>query len=471
MNKKEIREIFLKQKNHCLSVGKSSAIVRTQKLKKLKEILLSRTQDLQKAIFLDYKKSPVEVDISEVYSTVAEIDFAIKNLKKWMKPIRVGNPLLMFGSRSELHYESKGVVLIIGPWNYPCSLVLIPLVAAIAAGNCAVLKPSELTENTSRFLSDLVRQCFQEEEVTVIQGDLFITQELLAMPFDHVFFTGSTRVGRLIMEAAAKHLTPVTLELGGKSPVIVDDTAPISEAALRIVWGKFFNAGQTCIAPDYVLVSEGRTEEFLIASKKAISLLYGATEEEREKSPDFCRIINDSNYRRLKALCQEAVQEGSKIETGGRFNDPERYVSPTLISQVKPEHAIMNDEIFGPILPILSFSSLDEAYLLIRNQPKPLALYIFSQSRSRISEILKNTRAGGTCINNTLVHIANPSLPFGGTGQSGIGSYHGHFGYKTFSHERAIHRQGLFDSIRHLYPPYRRKQQKWVDLSIRFLTG
>jgi aldehyde dehydrogenase (NAD+) len=470
LSSQAIQEVFKKQKTNHFKTAQTTAEERIQKILKLKTTCLSRADDLKKALHMDFKKSALEVDLSEIYSTIAEINFTVRNLKKWMKPTRVGNPVLMTGSKSQVYYEPKGVVLIIGPWNYPFSLVIIPLISAIAAGNCVIIKPSELTENTSRFLTEIIRDCFSEDEVAIFEGGSETAQKLLTLPFDHIFFTGSTRVGRIVMEAAAKQLIPVTLELGGKSPAIIHPSAHLPQAASRIVWGKCLNAGQTCVAPDYVLVPEDLKDSFIAEAKKTIESLYGPTEKDRQKSSDLCRIISQPHYERLKKLTQKAVTDGAQIELGGIFDDGEKYVSPTLLSNVHASHAIMEEEIFGPILPILTYKSLDEVYQLIQSKSKPLALYIFSQDKKQIQDTIKKTTAGGTCINATLVHLANPHLPFGGVGQSGVGNYHGYFGFKTFSHERAVLRQGVFDSVRLLYPPYQNYQKKIIDLATRFFT-
>lgn len=377
-----------------------------------------------------------------------------------MRPHRVPTPMTLLGTHSSIVYEPKGVVLIIGPWNYPFQLVIAPLVAAIAAGNCVVIKPSELTPATSHLLAELVAAVFPEDEVAVVEGDHVVAGKLLALPFDHFFFTGSTKVGRIVAEAAAKHLASSTLELGGKSPAVVDDSADLQAAAKRLAWGKFVNAGQTCIAPDYILVSESREAALVDALRAAIAESYGPTEEERKQSADLCRIINGRNFDRLKKLLDDSIAQGARVEVGGQTDAQDRYIAPTILTNVKGDTAIMSEEIFGPILPILTYKSFDEVAPFITARDKPLALYVFGEDERRVDRLIADTTAGGTCVNNTLIHFANHHLPFGGVGASGSGNYHGFFGFKAFSHERAVLRQGRLDMIKQLYPPYTNKVQK-----------
>lgn len=462
--------ILERQRANRQAVASTSAAERIAKLARLKEAVLGHAGALREALHGDFRKAPAEVDLSELFTTVAELEFTARRLETWMRPERVGTPLALFSARSEIRHEPKGAVLIVGPWNYPFSLLMIPLVSAIAAGNCAILKPSELTPRTSALVKTMLAGLFEEKEVAVVEGDAAVAGSLLELEFDHVFFTGSVRVGRIVMEAAAKRLTPVTLELGGKSPVVLDDSADLASAARRIVWGKFLNGGQTCVAPDYALVPEARRDDFCREFKRALGDLYGGTEELRARSKDLCRIVSDGHYRRLKDLVAAAVRRGAVVETGNVFKDEERYVAPTLLSGVEPDSPIMEDEIFGPVLPLLTYRSLDEAYALIRSKAKPLALYVFGRDEARVEEILRNTRAGGTCVNNAVLQLLNPRLPFGGVGPSGAGSYHGHFGFKTFSHERAVLRQGPVDGLRLLYPPYRPATRKLIELAVRYLT-
>lgn len=468
----KFRELFERQRAYCPDVKRTTAAIRIAKLKRLRDAITSQKLELERALHADYRKAAAEVDLTEVYTSVVEINHAIRHLKSWMRPHRVATPMGMLGTSSEIRYEPKGVVLVIGPWNYPFSLVINPLVSAIAAGNCAILKPSELTVNTSRFLKKFLSALFDEREVAVCEGDAAVTTELLALPFDHVFFTGSPRVGKIVMAAAAKHLSSVTLELGGKSPVIIDKSADLSKAADRLTIGKFLNAGQTCVAPDYVYVPEGLEDRFTAAMKNAIVRRYGETEEARAKNPDLCRLINDRNFARIKGLVDESVKLGAKVEIGGTFAESERYISPTVLTRVTHEMPIMKDEIFGPVLPVLTYRELDDVYAQLHaaGEEKPLALYVFSENDERIEEVLRNTTAGGTCVNNAVVHLANPNLPFGGTGSSGVGSYHGYFGFRAFSHERAILRQGRLDTFKLVAPPYTSAVAKMIERVTRYLT-
>ncbi len=467
-----IKETFRRQRAHHPVVKLSIAEERIEKLKRLREALIARTPELKKAIYADYRKSPTEVELTEVYPCIVEINHAIRNLKDWMRPTRVSTPRSLFGTRSEVRYEPKGVCLIVGPWNYPFSLVINPLVSAIAAGNCAIIKPSELTAATSHFIKDFLGKLFKDKEVAVFEGEVAVTTSLLELPFDHIFFTGSPRVGKVVMAAAAKNLSSVTLELGGKSPVIIDESADLAKAADRLTVGKFINAGQTCVAPDYIFVHEKKLEKFVTELKGAIASRYGVTPEARQGTPDYCRVINSRNFTRLSQLLDESVKAGAKIEIGGDRNESERYIGPTVLTNVTVESPIMREEIFGPLLPVLAYRTLEDVYryLHAQGEEKPLALYIFSADRSRTEEMLLNTTAGGTCVNQAILHLANPNLPFGGTGHSGVGSYHGHFGFRAFSHERAVLRQGAIDTFKMLYPPYTEKVVKMIERVTRYLS-
>lgn len=465
-----IHELFRRQQANRAAVKRTTAVERIGKLERLRDAITEREGKIREAMAADFRKSPTEVDITEVFPVLVEIKDAVKHLARWMRPQRIDTPMSLFGTHSEVLYEPKGVVLIIGPWNYPFQLVIAPLIAAVAAGNCVIVKPSELTAHTSKLLVELIGTVFPEDEVAVVEGDAAETQKLLALPFEHFFFTGSTRVGKIVAEAAAKHLASTTLELGGKSPAIVDDSADLDLTAKRLVWGKFVNGGQTCIAPDYVLVSEGREKALVDALKSAITDLYGASEDDRKKSADFCRIINDRNFDRLKGMLDSTVKAGATVEVGGQTDAGERYIAPTVLTNVKPDTAVMAEEIFGPILPVLTFKSLDEVAPFITARDKPLALYMFGNDERRIDQIIGSTTAGGTCINNTLIHFANQNLPFGGVGASGQGNYHGYYGFKAFSHERAVLRQGRIDMLKQVYPPYTPKVQRMLKWMTRLFT-
>ena len=467
----QVRTIYDSQVANRWRIAQTSAEQRIAKLKKLRHTILGLSAELQKTIYDDFGKNPAEVDLTETHVVVAELNAAIKHLGRWMRPLKVRTPLVLFGTRSEIHYEPKGVVLIFSPWNYPFQLALSPLIAAVAAGNCVVLRPSEKTRNTARFLKNLMSSVFAQDEVAVIEGDHTVADLLLELPFDHIFFTGSPAVGKKVMTAAAKHLTPVTLELGGKSPVIVDETADIKKAAQRIIWGKFINAGQSCVAPDYLVIHESQVVDFVRHAKTLIAQRYGADAAAQSANPDYCRLVSDGHQASLLKLLEESIRDGAKLEIGGRvIGNNERFIPPTVLTAVKDDNPIMRDEIFGPILPILTYRTLDEALNIVRNRQKPLALYIFSNSSRNIDRILKSTSAGGTCVNSVAIHLANPNLPFGGVGMSGMGNYHGFFGFKTFSHERALLKQGPIDVLRAFYPPYTPARKKLIEFLTKHLA-
>ncbi len=450
----DIARIFRAQQANRAAVRRTTAAQRIAKLAKLRAAIIAREQAIRDAMFADFRKSPTEVDMTEIFAALVEIKDAMHELPGWMAPRAVATPMSLVGTRSEILYEPRGVALIIGPWNYPFQLVIAPLVAAVAAGNCVVVKPSELTAKTSAVLAELIGSVFGQDEVAVIEGDHVVAGQLLALPFDHFFFTGSTRVGRIVAEAAAKHLASTTLELGGKSPAVIDDSADLATTARRLVWGKFVNAGQTCIAPDYVMVSARKQAALVDELKAAIAHAYGATEKARRESRDLCRVIDDRNFARLAKLLGDTVAGGAQVAIGGETDAAERYIAPTVLTGVARDAPIMSEEIFGPILPILTYDSLDEVAPFITGRDKPLALYVFGSDRERIDALIESTTAGGTCVNTTLLHFVNPNLPFGGVGASGLGNYHGFFGFRAFSHERGVLRQGRIDLTKRIYPPY-----------------
>jgi aldehyde dehydrogenase (NAD+) len=451
------RALFERQRANRWNVAATTAGQRRARLKRLRDEIVARRGELADAMRADFGKHPTEVDITEIHPALDEVNHAIRHLKRWMRPRRVRTPALLAGTRSELRCEPKGVVLILAPWNYPFGLMVAPLVAAVAAGNCAILRPSEKVPHTAAAVARLVEAVFPPEEVAVVVGGIPVADALLELPFHHVFFTGSTRVGRRVMAAAAKHLASVTLELGGKSPVVVDEQADVAAAARRVTWGKFVNAGQTCIAPDYVLVHRSREREFIEAAKATLAGFFGPTEEDRRRTPDFCRIVDLAAHRRLSDLLQAAVNAGAKVETGGETDAADRYVAPTILSGVTEENPVMEEEIFGPILPVLPFGDLGEAIEVVRRGGKPLAMYVFCGSAANRERVIAQTTAGATVVGNTLLHYANPNLPFGGVGESGQGSYHGEFGFRAFSHERAVLRQRGRPLAEMFYPPYGRR--------------
>jgi aldehyde dehydrogenase (NAD+) len=448
-------------------VAQTDARARIARLKQLRRTLLERREALYQAMYEDFRKPAAEVEVSEVLMVLQELDHAIKHLGRWMKPRKVGTPVLLTGTRAEVRYEPKGVVLIMGPWNYPFQLLISPLVAAVAAGNCVMVKPSEKTPRTAAFTEQLLKDVFEPDEVAVVQGGADVGNALLELPFDHFFFTGGARVGRKVMEAAARHLAGVTLELGGKSPAIVDATADVKAAAERIVWGKFLNGGQTCVAPDYVYVHASKEEAFLAQVKETLAAFYGKTEEARRASPDFCRMVDEGQFNRLNTMLERTVATGARVEVGGTVEASSRYIAPTVLSGVKPDAAVMEEEIFGPLLPVLRFERLDEVIQHIQTGTKPLAMYIFSHDKASVETLLARTSAGGTCVNTTVVHFSHSELPFGGVGESGVGNYHGEYGFRTFSHERSVLKQGPVSFLHYFFPPYTEKARKMQRMASR----
>jgi aldehyde dehydrogenase (NAD+) len=461
-----IDKIFEAQQKNAQALKATTASQRIQKLKALRKAIADNSAELKQAIYNDFRKSPEEVDVTELFMVYKSIDHACSKLKRWMRPKKAATPKALLGTSSYIVKEAKGVALIIAPWNYPFQLTIDPLVYAIAAGNAVVLKPSEMTPHTSAFMKKLVQQVFSENEVALFEGDATVAQHLLKKRFDHIFFTGSPALGKVIMKAAAEHLTPVTLELGGKSPTVVDETTNVDDAADKIIYGKFLNCGQTCIAPDYVLVHESVKDALVNSMKAKIHQFYG---DNVKDSNDFTRIVNERHFNRVKQLIDDAVEKGAKVSEGGETDASQNYVAPTLLENVQPEMEVMQEEIFGPILPIVPFKNLAEATELIKSKEKPLALYIFSKSKSNQQFIVDQTSAGGTTINDTMLHIANPNLPFGGVNNSGIGKTHGYYGFEAFSNERAVLKQRVgFTGIKLIYPPYNDKVRKFIKMFLKW---
>jgi aldehyde dehydrogenase (NAD+) len=450
-----IAELFRRQRQHQYAVAHSTARQRKDKLRRLHAAILHHREEIKAALWADFRKSPYEVDISEIATVNSEIRYALRHVGSWMTTRRVQVRLPLLGSSARIHYEPKGVCLIIGPWNFPFNLTLIPLVAAVAAGNCVVIKPSEHAPHSSSVLKKIVSACFSEEEIAIVEGDVEASKELLELPFNHIFFTGSTAVGKIVMAAAAKYLASVTLELGGKSPVIVDETADLDRAASRIVWLKCMNGGQTCIAPDYVLVHESVHDALAQKLQHWIEKFYGNTEAARRDSPDLSRVVHDRQFQFLKGLLDDAVQRGGQVAVGGGFDATERYLEPTVLTDVPADAAIWEHEIFGTILPLLRYSAFGEVLEYINARPKPLAMYIFSNRERTIQQVIQDTRGGGVCVNECALQFFNPELPFGGHNDSGIGHYHGESGFLEFSHARSIARQhSPYPTTNFFLPPY-----------------
>ncbi|HBC4015449.1 TPA: aldehyde dehydrogenase [Staphylococcus aureus] len=424
---------------------------RKEQLKKLSKAIKSYESDILEALYTDLGKNKVEAYATEIGITLKSIKNARKELKNWTKTKNVDTPLYLFPTKSYIKKEPYGTVLIIAPFNYPFQLVFETLIGAIAAGNTAIIKPSELTPNVARVIKRLINETFDANYIEVIEGGIEETQTLIHLPFDYVFFTGSENVGKIVYQAASENLVPVTLEMGGKSPVIVDETANIKVASERICFGKFTNAGQTCVAPDYILVHESVKDDLITALSKTLREFYG---QNIQQSPDYGRIVNLKHYHRLTSLLNSAQMN---IVFGGHSDEDERYIEPTLLDHVTNDSAIMQEEIFGPILPILTYQSLDEAIAFIHQRPKPLSLYLFSEDENATQRVINDLSFGGGAINDTLMHLANPKLPFGGVGASGMGRYHGKYSFDTFTHEKSyIFKSTRLESGVHL-PPYKGK--------------
>lgn len=454
-----IRAVFERQQKNKYALRFSTARQRISKLQSLKSAIEEFEEEIYAALQSDLRKSKFESAVTEVIFIYSEIDFAIKNLKKWMRPVYAGKSIASLFAKNRICYEPKGLCLIISPWNYPFQLMMSPLTSSIAAGNCAILKPSEFSPATSAVIAKIVEKVFSGDEIACFQGDQLVSEALLQLPFDHIFFTGSTAVGKVVMRAAAEHLGSVTLELGGKSPVVVDETANIKNAAAKIAWGKLVNAGQTCIAPDHVFIHRSKLDEFISYYKSAAAAMFLKDNGEVNEL-SYAKIINRRHADRLIDLINDAVAKGGDVAWGGEADLNELSLRPTLLCNLPADSKIMEEEIFGPILPVIPFDTLQVPIESINKKNKPLALYIFSESKANIKHLLTATSSGGACVNDVLIHISNPNLPFGGVNASGIGSCHGIFGFKTFSHERSVVFQSSLNMSSMIYPPYTRKD--WV---------
>ncbi len=448
-----MRAAFVAQAPMALRLRESTAKQRMAQIKQLRSALLARREDFYAAFMQDMRKNKAEVEGAEIMPVLDEIRHAIGSLKRWMKPQGVTPVLTSVGSRAQVQMQPRGRVLIIAPWNYPLNQCFCPLISAIAAGNTVILKPSEMTPAVSKLMGTIIAQVFDPMQVAYFEGGQATSQALLALPFDHIFFTGSPAVGKLVMAAAAKHLTSITLELGGKSPTIVDETADIKLAAENLVWGKFINSGQTCIAPDHIFVHHQVKAKFIKAAQAALSKYYGAPAK-RMKNPDLTHIVNTRHTQRLADLLSDAHKKGARIIVGGQVDFDECMIAPTLIDGVNADMRLMQEEIFGPLLPILEYNDLDEVIAQINANPKPLALYVYSSDEARIAQVIAQTSSGGACVNQCLMHNVQGNLPFGGVNNSGIGSTHGYHGFKAFSHERSVLTAGRLRLEKLFAPPY-----------------
>jgi len=464
----EVRRLFDLQAGSRWTVSRSTAAERRKKLQRFKAALEKHRAAVAEGVRRDFGRSADESEFIEIHPSLEEINHAIAHLGSWMRPEPVDAPLLLADTASEIRWEAKGQVLILAPWNYPVFLTIGPLVGAIAAGNVVIVKPSEKVPETNRALRAVLTEAFSENEVAMVEGEVPVAEALLELPFDHILFTGSTRVGKVVMAAAAKTLASVTLELGGKSPAIVAPDARLDRAAHAIAWGKFVNVGQTCVAPDYALVQEGQRQQFLEGLRAALERSYG-TESAWATNPELARLVDPGAFARVKGLVDDAVQRGAKIVVGGQSDPAERYLSPTVLIDVPPDAPVLQEEIFGPVLPVVTYRTLEDALAYVRSRPKPLALYVFSRKGSTVDTTLAETTSGGVAVNNTLLHLANPGLPFGGVGPSGMGNYHGRAGFRTFSHERAVLRQQGNPMSRWLAPPYGARMNRLVARLARWL--
>ncbi len=449
MYKEKIEQVTNKQRAYFSSGETLTYDFRIANLKKLKRVIQENEELIFEALRNDLGKHEFESYTTEISIVYTEINHAIKHLKKWMRSKRIGTPIVSFGAVSRIYKQPLGVVLVMSPWNYPFNLTLAPVVAAIAAGNCVTIKPSSYSPNTSGLIQKMIEENFDEEYLCVFQGNREINQILLEQKFDHIFFTGSVKVGKIVMEAAAQQLTPVTLELGGKSPCVVNVDADLKKTAARIVWGKSINSGQTCIAPDYVLVHKDIKDKLVEEMKQAKTAQFGV---DMLASKDYAKIIRQQAYEGLLGL-----MDGQKILEGGNHDDERLKIELTFLDNPALSAPVMQQEIFGPILPIISVEDMDEAFKIIRSYPRPLALYLFTKDADVQKYMTDKLHFGGGCINDTLMHLANGNLPFGGVGNSGMGNYHGEYGFNTFSHTKGVVKQNLLFDIQLRYAPFKEK--------------
>ena len=449
MNKYE--NILKRQRNYLSSIGIIDVTDRIENLKKLKNSIKKYENNIINALNIDLGKPEFEAYSNEVGFVYSTIDYFIKNLKSWTKVKKVKNDAAQLPGKSYIYKSHYGAVLIIGPYNYPFQLLIEPLIGAISGGNTVILKPSEYATKTEEIVEKIIKETFDEKYIAVVTGDYKVNSQLLDLEFDYIFFTGSVNVGKIVMEKASKHLTPVTLELGGKSPVIVDNTANLKVSAKRILWGKLTNAGQTCVAPDYILAYEDIYEELIKEFEKVIIEFYG---QDIIRSKDFGRIINDRHMNRLNAILEH---DKNKITFGGEVDFEKRYISPTIIRDVTLEDAVMNEEIFGPIIPVIKYKNMEDIKYYISHHKNPLALYVFSEDENFSEDIINRFSFGGGCVNDTISHVASPYLPFGGIGSSGMGNYHGKASFDTFTHTKSIVKKSTKIDLKLVFPPYKDK--------------
>ncbi len=464
----DLRVAFDVQRRHTSHMALTTADQRIERIRRIRTWINAHETDIQRVMYDDFRKPSAEVMLGELMALHAEINHTIRHLKGWMKPQRLPTPTALIGTKSHLLHEPKGNVLIIAPWNYPFVLTIRPLVSAIAAGNVAMLKPSELTPHTAGLIKQMISDLFPAEEVVVFEGDADVSKALLELPFNHIFFTGSPAVGRVVMTAAAKHLASVTLELGGKSPAIVDESADVKQAAGQLAWGKCINNGQTCIAPDYLLVHQSIKQPFIQALRDTLTGMYSPDGKPVEASDSYARIVNNRHFERIKDLVDDAVSKGATVVHGGLMDANENFIEPTILEDVTDEMRVMQDEIFGPVLPVLTYSNLDDALRIVNSREKPLALYIHSRNRKTTQYILDRTSAGDTVVNDTLLQFGNVELPFGGVNNSGLGKSNGFFSFQEFSNQRGV-MQRDFGTMKFIYPPYTDRVKKLINFIVKYL--
>ena len=466
----QFRDAFLALRQRTPALRQEDVAARRARLQKLSSWLHAHRSDIQQALLADFRKPTAETDLTEIWTSLVELKHTMAHLKKWMAPRRVSATMALLGTRSWVQVEPKGVVLIIAPWNYPFYLAVGPLISAIAAGNAVVIKPAEQTPATSALLRRLCEELFRSDEVLLLEGGKETATELLRLPWDHIFFTGSPEVGKIVMRAAAEHLSGLTLELGGKNPAVVDATADLRDAAEKIVWGKFLNNGQTCVAPDYLLVQESVQPALLTELTAAIQRAYNPTGAGIEQSESLARVVNQHHFARLAGLLEDARARGATVAAGGAMDAAQHYIEPTILTNVPAGARVLEEEIFGPLLPVLTFKSLAETTTYINARLKPLAQYVFTTNAENRRYLLENVSAGGAGVNETVLHFAHPELPTGGVGNSGLGKAHGHSGFLAFSNEKGVMRQRVgFTGIKAMYPPYTSRVQKLIGLLVKYL--
>jgi len=467
--KEDFSKIFQKHSQKALLQRSEALSARLQRLKKLRQWVNDNKTAISEAVYKDFRKPAFEADLSETFVVLADVNQAIRQLTSWARPKKVSPGFTFLGTTSFVHYEPKGVCLIIAPWNYPFNLAVGPLISAIAAGNTVILKPSELTPATSKLIKRLAREVFDPSEVFVAEGGADVSQALLELPFNHIFFTGSTRVGKIVMKAAARHLVSVTLELGGKSPVIIDASADLEDTAEKVAWGKLLNAGQTCVSPDYVFVHQSVKEAFLSLLSKKMEALFTTSNSDFRTSENFARIVNAAHFQRLSSAMKEALAEGAQLVFGGKTDESENYVGPAVLTNVPMDSTLMTEEIFGPILPVFSFTDHQEVIGFVNQRPKPLSLYVFSKSKEVQRQYRMATSAGSVCVNDVVLQFQHPNLPFGGVNESGIGKSHGRYGFIAFSNEKSYLQQRIgFTSAKLLYPPYTSFKKSFLKLLMKY---